>query len=200
MYPFTKRAIDVLVAGMALFILSPVLAVLAIAIRYQDGGPALYVQERVGRGGRPFRFIKFRSMSIASNNLRESVIAQAGQRTAVRFKDRRDPRITPLGRFLRRTSLDELPQLWSVLVGDMSLVGPRPPLPSEVAAYDRRMWRRLDVEPGLTCTWQVSGRSDIDFEQQIELDLDYVQCRGMWFDLMLLARTPAAVLSGRGAY
>ncbi len=200
MYPHAKRAMDVLVAGTALLVLSPALALLAVAIRCQDGGPALYVQERVGRGGRRFRFPKLRSMSMASDDLRESVIAQAGQQTGVRFKDRRDPRITPLGRILRRTSLDELPQLWSVLVGDMSLVGPRPPLPSEVEAYDRRTWRRLDVPPGLTCTWQVSGRSDIDFQQQVDLDLDYVQCRGLWVDLALLARTPVAVLTGRGAY
>ncbi len=200
LYPSVKRALDVVVSGAALVVLSPVLAALAVAIRCQDGGPALYVQERIGRGGRPFRFPKLRTMSVSSDALRESVIADAGQKAEVRFKDRLDPRITPLGRILRRTSLDELPQLWSVLVGDMSLVGPRPPLPSEVAAYDRRAWRRLDVEPGLTCTWQVSGRSDLDFQQQVDLDLSYVQSRGFWSDLKLLARTPGAVLSGRGAY
>jgi len=195
----TRRALDVAVSGAALVLLAPLLATLALLIRRQDGGPAIYAQERIGRAGRPFRFYKFRSMGIDADARRAEVVATADAESP-RFKDKCDPRITPVGHWLRRFSLDELPQLWNVLRGDMALVGPRPPLREETDAYATAEWRRLDVTPGLTCTWQVSGRSELSFERQVALDVEYIERRSLFFDLALLFRTVPAVLTGRGAY
>lgn len=195
-----KRVIDVLVALVLIGAFSPIILALTVLIPLCDGGPPFYSQQRVGRRGRTFRFVKFRSMRVNSDALRDEVVRAAGQENLVRFKQRDDPRITGIGRLLRRSSLDELPQLFSVLKGDMSLVGPRPALPSEVEAYDHRARRRLEVTPGLTCSWQVSGRSELSFDEQIDLDLDYIERRSLGYDLMLLLRTPGAVLTGRGAY
>ena len=192
-----KRALDVVLSAALILILSPLLLVIAIAVWLQDGGPPLYRQERVGRGGRTFSMWKFRTMVTNADQLRTALVAASGE---LRFKDQQDPRITPVGRILRRWSLDELPQLVSVLNGEMSLVGPRPPIPEEVAQYDARELQRLAVTPGLTGPWQVGGRSELDFDQQVTLDLEYIARRGFLYDLGLLARTIPAVLTGRGAW
>lgn len=196
-----KRALDVVVAAELLVLLTPLFLAVAAAVRLTDGGPVLFWQARVGRHGRPLRFPKFRSMRVDAEAVKAQ-LAAANQHGAngVTFKMRGDPRVTAVGRLIRKLSIDELPQLWLVLTGDMSLVGPRPPMPSEVERYTVADRRRLDVKPGLTCTWQVSGRSDIPFDRQVELDVEYIQSRSVLVDIGLLARTVPAVLLGRGAY
>jgi len=196
-----KRLIDIGFGLMLLLPALPVGLVVAVLIRATDGGPALFVQRRVGLHGREFAFPKFRSM-VADADTRRAALAAANVHGAdgVTFKLRRDPRVTWIGRIIRRTSLDELPQLWCVLKGEMSLVGPRPPLPEEVARYTLADRRRLDVKPGLTCLWQVSGRADLAFAEQVRLDLAYMESQSIALDLWLLMRTVPAVLLGRGAY
>lgn len=197
----TKRCLDIVLVVPALVLALPLFLVVALLIWVTDFGPVFYRQKRVGLLGKEFDFPKFRSMRGDSNALRAELEAlnQHGQQ-GVTFKMKRDPRITPIGRFIRRTSIDELPQLWCVLKGDMTLVGPRPPLPAEVARYTLTDRERLSVKPGLTCTWQVSGRSEIPFEQQVQLDIDYIQKRSIKKDLLLLLKTIPAVIFGRGAY
>ncbi len=196
-----KRGLDLCVVIPAILLLLPLFAVVALAIYVQDRGSVLYWQSRVGQHGREFRFPKFRSMYMNAHAARAQVAAlnQYGSE-GVNFKMKGDPRITSVGRFIRRFSIDELPQLWCVLRGDMSLVGPRPPLPSEVKKYTLHDRERLSVEPGLTCIWQVNGRSEIPFDQQVEMDIDYIQQRSLKTDLKLLAKTVPAVVKGRGAY
>jgi lipopolysaccharide/colanic/teichoic acid biosynthesis glycosyltransferase len=196
-----KRALDLLVVVPALLLLLPLFAVVALAIRLHDGGPALFWQRRVGRDGIEFDFPKFRSMCVDAEAVRQKLL-QANQHgeQGVTFKMKRDPRITPVGRLIRRTSIDELPQLWCVLRGTMSLVGPRPPLVSEVARYAPADRQRLLVTPGLTCIWQVNGRSEVPFEQQVEMDLDYIREPSLWADVRLLLKTLPAIIRGRGAY
>lgn len=196
-----KRCIDVLAAGLALLSLMPLLLLLAAAIKLGDGGPVLFWQRRVGLHGRLFAFPKFRSMRVDAEPLRAALVA-ANQHGAqgVTFKMKDDPRITRLGKWIRRTSIDELPQLWCVLVGDMSLVGPRPPIVSEVARYTSGDRLRLSVKPGLTCIWQVSGRAEIPFPQQVNMDIDYIRQQSTITDLRLIASTLPAVIRGRGAY
>lgn len=195
-----KRLLDVLVSAAALIALSPVIAVIALLVR-RDGGTVFFRQLRVGAGGRTFWFYKFRSM-VPDAEARRRALDSLNQhgREAVTFKMKNDPRVTPIGRFLRRTSLDELPQLWNVLKGDMSLVGPRPAIPEEVARYSNHERGRLSVKPGITCIWQISGRAEIPFEEQVRLDLDYITRRSIWLDAALLLQTIPAVLTGRGAY
>jgi len=196
---WAKRALDLLVAGSFLLCLLPLWLLIAACVRL-DGGPALYWQTRVGRWGREFRFPKFRSMVVNSDHLRAQLEAANEHGGAgVTFKLENDPRITRVGRILRRTSLDEMPQLWSVLTGDMSLVGPRPALPAEVARYTVTQRRRLEATPGLTCIWQVSGRSQIPFAGQVVMDIEYIRTRSFRGDLVLLLKTIPAVLVGRGA-
>jgi len=195
-----KRGLDVLAAGTGLVLLSPLLALIALAIKLTDRGPVLFWQTRVGRHGREFAFPKFRSMVVNADQLKTSLLAQNDHGDSVTFKMRRDPRVTGVGRILRRLSLDEMPQLWSVLVGDMSLVGPRPAVPREVARYGVADRRRLEVTPGLTCIWQVSGRGEVPFDQQVRMDVDYILTRNLKRDLILLLKTIPAVLTGRGAY
>jgi lipopolysaccharide/colanic/teichoic acid biosynthesis glycosyltransferase len=196
-----KRSIDLAVVLGAGVLLAPLLLLIALAVRLQDAGPALYWQQRVGKDGQLFAFPKFRSMRTDADRLRTELAAVNHHGAqGVTFKMKRDPRITPIGRWLRRLSLDELPQLWCVLKGDMSLVGPRPALPGEVARYTQDERARLAVRPGLTCIWQVSGRSDVPFPQQVEMDLDYIRAPSVWADLWLLLRTLPAVILGRGAY
>ena len=199
--PVAKRVLDLLLVAPALLLLAPLLALLALAIRLHDGGPVLFWQRRVGRHGVEFEFPKFRSMRVDAEALRARLLAanQHGEK-GVTFKLQRDPRITPVGRFIRRASLDELPQLWCVLRGTMSLVGPRPPLPAEVARYTLDDRERLAVTPGLTCIWQVNGRSEVPFPQQVQMDLDYIRRPSLWADLKLLLKTLPAVVRGRGAY
>lgn len=196
-----KRALDLGLVVPALVLLLPLFLLVALAIWLGDRGPVLYWQQRVGRDGRVFRFPKFRSMRTDADQARQQLAAGNQHGTqGVTFKMRHDPRITRVGRLIRRTSIDELPQLWTVLRGDMSLVGPRPPLCSEVARYTQADRERLAVTPGLTCIWQVSGRSDIPFPQQVEMDIAYIRQRSLGTDIALLARTVPAVIKGRGAY
>lgn len=195
-----KRLVDVAGSATALLLLGPLLGLIALAIRAEDGGPVLFPQVRVGRHGRTFRMLKFRSMRIDAEQRLATLLARNQHATGVTFKMRDDPRITRVGRWLRKFSCDELPQLWNVLRGDMSLVGPRPPVPREVARYSLADRRRLAVTPGLTCLWQVSGRAEIDFAGQVRLDVAYIERRGLATDLVILARTVPAVISGTGAY
>jgi lipopolysaccharide/colanic/teichoic acid biosynthesis glycosyltransferase len=184
---------------LSLCLVSPLLLLIVVLIKLEDQGPVLFWQWRAGRGGREFRFYKFRSMCEDAESRRDAVRAEQGHHST-RFKMERDPRVTHTGRWLRRFSLDELPQLWNVVVGDLSLVGPRAPLLEEVAEYGPYQRRRLDVAPGVTCIWQVSGRSLIPFEHQVELDLAYIRTRSLRLDVSILLRTVPAVLGGRGAY
>lgn len=196
-----KRCIDIVTVLPALLLLLPLFAIVALCIRLYDGGPVLYWQRRVGQKGREFAFPKFRSMCMDSDALRAKIAAQNQHGSdGVTFKMKRDPRITPIGRVIRRFSIDELPQLWCVLTGEMTLVGPRPPMPNEVAQYSLRDRERLSVVPGLTCFWQVNGRSEIPFDQQVEMDLDYIHQRSLWTDIKVLLKTIPAVVFGRGAY
>ncbi|MBS0641354.1 MAG: WecB/TagA/CpsF family glycosyltransferase [Proteobacteria bacterium] len=196
-----RRAIDVIVASLGLALLAPVLAIIFALVRLTSPGPALLRQTRVGENGVEFGLYKFRSMYVDAEARRAALTAgnQHGA-NGVTFKMRRDPRVTPFGRLLRRSSIDELPQLWNVLKGDMSLVGPRPPLPAEVLNYTPAQRRRLAGKPGLTCLWQISGRADLPFEKQVELDIAYLTQRSVLMDLSILLRTVPAVLTARGAY
>lgn len=195
-----KRLLDILLSLFLLAALSPLFLLIALAIKWEDRGPVFYVSKRTGKWGKEFSFPKFRTMRIDADAMRESLKKHNLHGEDLRFKMARDPRITKVGRFLRKFSLDELPQLWTVLKGDMTLVGPRPPLPEEVSAYTLEQRRRLDVKPGLTCLWQVSGRSEIPFGEQVELDIQYIESQSFWMDVKLILRTIPAVLFGRGAY
>ncbi|TAL22100.1 MAG: sugar transferase [Frankiales bacterium] len=194
-----KSAFDRVLAALALLLLAPALLGLAVAVRLTSPGPAFFRQERVGRDGQVFRLWKLRSMTVDAEERRADLL-HLNEHDGAMFKIRDDPRVTPLGRVLRAWSLDELPQLVNVLRGDMSLVGPRPPLPDEVATYDGHTHRRLLVKPGITGLWQVSGRSDLSWDETVRLDLQYVEGWSLGLDLTLLARTVVTVLRGRGAY
>jgi len=189
-----------LLSATALVLLSPVLLLVATAVKLTDGGPVLFWQTRIGKWGKPFRFPKFRSMVVNAEELRKKLETTNMHGDGLTFKMKNDPRITSVGRIIRKTSIDELPQLWCVLKGEMSLVGPRPALATEVARYSLDDRRRLDATPGLTCTWQVSGRSDIPFPEQLRLDVEYIEHQSVVEDLKLLLRTVPAIISGRGAY
>lgn len=195
-----KRAVDIIGASLALILLSPVMIVTAMALSITSRGPILFIQKRVGYNGETFRFLKFRSMCHDAEALRSEFLDQNHHRHGPIFKIEDDPRMTRIGRLMRRLSIDELPQLFHVLQGKMSLVGPRPPLPNEVETYSPRELLRLTVTPGITCIWQVSGRSELDFDTWVDMDLEYIENWSLWLDLELLARTIPAVLSRRGAY
>jgi exopolysaccharide biosynthesis polyprenyl glycosylphosphotransferase len=197
---FIKRLMDFSAALIGLLLLSPVFLLLALLIVIEDGWPVFYTQKRIGQYGRVFPFYKFRSMVRNADKIKAQLQQQNESKDGVIFKMKHDPRITRIGRFIRRYSLDELPQLFNVLIGDMSLVGPRPPIPSEVAQYTLEDRKRLDVKPGLTCIWQISGRSDIPFREQVRLDVRYIRNQGFWTDLLILLKTIPAVLLGKGAY
>jgi len=194
-----KRLIDVVVACLAVLALLPIFLATALSIRLEDKGPVLFRQTRIGSDGTPFSMIKFRSMYTDAEARRAALLEQS-ERDGTCFKMRNDPRITRTGRFIRRFSIDELPQLFNVLGGSMSLVGPRPALPSEVTTYRGSQWERLGGKPGITCTWQVRGRAEIPFERQAIMDRAYLKRTNLWVDLKLLLCTPGAVLGGRGAY
>jgi exopolysaccharide biosynthesis polyprenyl glycosylphosphotransferase len=194
-----KALVDRCGAALLLLVLAPLLAAVAVAIKRDSPGPVLYRQSRVGRDGAVFSIWKFRSMYVDAD-ARLAELARLDEGAGVLFKIRDDPRVTRVGRYLRRFSLDELPQLVNVLVGQMSLVGPRPPLPAEVARYPADMLRRLVVKPGLTGLWQVSGRSDLPWEEAIRLDLRYVETWSLSLDLVILLRTVTAVVRTSGAY
>jgi exopolysaccharide biosynthesis polyprenyl glycosylphosphotransferase len=194
-----KRVLDVVGSLVALALLSPVILVLAALVKLTSTGPVFYRSTRIGRGGRPFTFIKLRSMVRDADRKRQH-LDHLNEADGPVFKIARDPRITPIGRFLRTTSLDEVPQFWNVLRGDMSLVGPRPPIAEEVAQYEPWQLRRLDVRPGITCLWQISGRSRIGFQEWMRLDLEYIKHQSLPLDIKILLRTIPAVLSREGAY
>lgn len=194
-----KGAVDRCAAGLALLVLLPVLVGIALAVRLTSSGPALYRQERIGINGRSFTMLKFRSMVVDADQRLDDIRAD-NISDGLLFKMRNDPRVTPVGRWLRRLSLDELPQLFNVLGGSMALVGPRPPLPGEVARYDSSVSRRLLVKPGLTGLWQISGRSDLPWEEAVRLDLRYVENWSLALDLLILWKTTRAVLNRSGAY
>jgi lipopolysaccharide/colanic/teichoic acid biosynthesis glycosyltransferase len=195
-----KRALDLVLATVALIVLTPLLAVIALFIRLTSPGPIFYEWRVLGRHARPFIGYKFRTMVANADALKQQFTARNEMRGPA-FKMRDDPRVTPFGRWLRKYSLDELPQLWSVLKGDMSLVGPRPPAPEEFVRFEPWQWGKLAVTPGITCLWQVSGRSEIsDFATWAALDLEYIREWSLWLDLKLLVRTIPAVLTARGAY
>jgi exopolysaccharide biosynthesis polyprenyl glycosylphosphotransferase len=193
-----KRLLDVSVSMLILALSLPVILFAAIAIRLTSPGSVLFKQERLGLNGRIFTLYKFRTMIEDAHRRREEV-SHLNEMKGPVFKSKTDPRVTPVGRFLRKFSLDELPQLWNVLKGDMSLVGPRPPIPEEVESYHRWHRRRLSMKPGLTCLWQVSGRNNVDFDRWMELDLQYIDNWSPSLDLKILLRTIPAVLSGKGA-
>jgi exopolysaccharide biosynthesis polyprenyl glycosylphosphotransferase len=193
-----KRAMDLVGSGFALLLVSPVLLLTALAIKLEDGGPVLFVQERCGHFGRTFPMYKFRSM-VVDAEARKAALEAQNEMSGPVFKMKRDPRITRVGAFIRKTSIDELPQFWNVLRGEMSLVGPRPPIPAEVARYARWQMRRLSMKPGITCIWQVSGRNQVDFETWMKLDLEYIDNWSLFLDVKLLLRTVPAVLLGAGA-
>jgi exopolysaccharide biosynthesis polyprenyl glycosylphosphotransferase len=203
-----KRGLDIIGSATALFLLSPLMAILSLLVKLSSKGPILFRQRRVGYRGRIFTFLKFRTMredsdvSVHKQYVQRFISGQAevsGPAPVYKIKD--DPRVTRIGKFLRRTSLDELPQFWNVLVGDMSLVGPRPPIPYEVECYD--IWHRrriLEVKPGITGLWQVRGRSRTTFNDMVRLDLQYAKSWSIWLDLKILFATPRAMISGNGAY
>jgi exopolysaccharide biosynthesis polyprenyl glycosylphosphotransferase len=194
-----KRAIDILVATVGLIVFGPLMLLIAAAIKLSSPGPVLFVQERYGLRKRRFRMYKFRTMVPDAERLQGALESQ-NEVSGPAFKMRNDPRITPLGHFLRRTSLDEFPQFLNVLKGEMSLVGPRPLPLRDVSRFDRAaLMRRFSVKPGLTCLWQINGRSDTDFERWIELDLQYIDTWSLSLDLEIIAKTFPTVLAGRGA-
>jgi exopolysaccharide biosynthesis polyprenyl glycosylphosphotransferase len=195
-----KRLFDIVVSAILLVLLLPLFLGVALAIRLEDPGPILFKQKRVGRWGALFTMWKFRSMYTDAEERKKELMAENEMAGGVIFKMKDDPRVTKVGRIIRKTSIDELPQLWNVLKGDMSLVGPRPPVPQEVDEYSLSDRRRLEVIPGITCIWQVSGRSDIPFDQQVELDVQYIQSQSFWTDIKILLKTVPALLFGTGAY
>src|SRR5215213_3189880 len=199
-YPAAKRTFDVVFSLTLLVVLVPLLLLIAAAVAVTSPGPVLFRQTRVGHAGKRFTCLKFRSMVAEAETLKADLEA-LNEADGPVFKVKNDPRVTAIGRWLRKTSLDELPQLVNILRGEMSLVGPRPPLPEEVAQYTPYHRRRLDVQQGLTGLWQVTGRSNVtDFEQWVALDLEYIKRRSFWFDLVLVVQTVPAVLFSKGAY
>jgi lipopolysaccharide/colanic/teichoic acid biosynthesis glycosyltransferase len=197
--PRWKRPLDLVLVILGLLAIWPLLLAVALAVRLSSPGPVFFVQTRIGRGGAPFGMIKFRSMYADAEARRTALLAQS-DREGVCFKSRNDPRITPVGRVLRRLSLDELPQIFNVLAGEMSLVGPRPALPEEVRAYPAPALERLAVLPGITGLWQVSGRAEVSFDDMVRMDVAYARNGRLSNDLSILLRTVSAVVSGRGAY
>jgi lipopolysaccharide/colanic/teichoic acid biosynthesis glycosyltransferase len=206
-----KRAMDITGSAFALIVLLPLFAIIALAIKATSKGPVLFSQERLGQYGKKFSFLKFRSMrkdcdskihqEYVSNFIAGQVPSANGNGTTATFKIQKDPRITPIGSILRKTSLDELPQFWNVLVGEMSLVGPRPPVEYEFRAYN--IWHRrrvLEIKPGITGLWQVDGRSRTQFDDMVRMDLKYARAWSIWLDVEILLRTPVAVISGDGAH
>ncbi len=197
-YEFVKRIFDVVCSALALVVLSPVFLITAIAVK-SDGGPAFYSQTRLGRNNKPFKMYKFRSMCVDAENKKQELM-QYNEVDGPVFKMKADPRITKVGKFIRKYSIDELPQLLNILKGDMSIVGPRPPLPDEVEKYNSYQMQRLLVTPGLTCFWQAYGRSSLSFDDWMYMDMMYIKRRGMWLDINLIAKTVFAVIFKRGAY
>lgn len=198
-YEICKRTIDIIGAGLGLILLSPIIAVVACAVKVTSKGPIFFSQKRVGKNGELFEMYKFRSMVVNAEELKGNLEDQ-NEMSGPMFKIKDDPRVTKVGKFIRKTSIDELPQLWNVLKGDMSLVGPRPSLPKEVEQFDNWMFKRLSVRPGLTCYWQVSGRNNIDFEDWMKLDCRYVDERNLWIDIKLIFKTVFVLFGDKNAH
>ena len=197
-YKFLKRGIDVIASLCGLILLSPILLVIMVLIKLESKGPVIFSQERVGRYGKKFKMYKFRSMVVNAEELKKNLEAQ-NEMSGPMFKMKDDPRVTKVGRFIRKTSLDEIPQLVNILKGDMSLVGPRPSLPKEVEQFESWMHKRHEVKPGLTCYWQVSGRNNIDFEEWMKLDIKYVDERNIWIDIKLIFKTVLVLFGDKNA-
>jgi len=195
-----KRVFDIGASAAFLLVFSPLFLLVAALIKLEDGGPVFFPQTRVGKFGREFKMWKFRSMCLDAEAKMKELLAQNQHAEGVTFKIKSDPRITKTGKWLRKFSLDELPQFFNVFIGDMSLVGPRPPVPREVALYSLADRRRLLVAPGITCFWQIGGRSEIDFSGQVQLDVRYIESQSFWLDIKILLKTVPAVLNGKGAY
>lgn len=187
-YKFFKRTIDIACSLFGLLVLSPVLIIVSILIKLESDGPIIFSQDRIGYKGKEFKMYKFRSMVVNAEELKKK-LAEQNEMSGPMFKMKNDPRVTKVGKFIRKTSIDELPQLINILKGEMSLVGPRPSLPKEVKEFEPWMMERLEVKPGLTCYWQVSGRNDIDFEDWMKLDIKYVRERSFWLDMKLIFKT-----------
>lgn len=199
-YLFIKRIFDIVASFAALLILSPLFLVIAILIKLEDPkGPVFYSQFRVGRNGKKFRMYKFRSMCVDADKKLKDLLAKNEVEGAM-FKMKDDPRITRVGKWIRKTSVDELPQLWNVLHGDMALVGPRPPLPRETATYSEYDKQRLYVQPGCTGLWQVSGRNDVGFHEMVALDIQYIKTRNLWVDIKIMFKTVGIMIHPNGAY
>ncbi|NMC83636.1 MAG: sugar transferase [Armatimonadetes bacterium] len=198
-YLIAKRVMDVVICGVGLVLLSPLLALIALWVKMDSQGPVLFKQLRIGRHQKPFYCLKFRSMTVDAEARRRE-LEHLNEVDGPVFKIRDDPRVTRAGRILRKLSLDEFPQLWNVMTGEMTLVGPRPPLPAEVEKYEPWMLQRLEVTPGITCFWQISGRSNVTFDEWMRMDLDYIRQCSIMTDIKILVRTIPAVLFGKGAY
>jgi lipopolysaccharide/colanic/teichoic acid biosynthesis glycosyltransferase len=197
-YEFLKRILDIICSLTALIVLFPILVAVSIVIRIESNGPIIFSQDRVGRYGVIFKMYKFRSMVVNAEELKEN-LTNKNERSGPMFKIKNDPRITRFGRFIRRTSIDELPQLINILKGDMSIVGPRPSLPKEIESLEDWMLKRLDVKPGLTCYWQVLGRNNIQFDEWMQLDIKYVHDRGILVDAILILKTFSVLLGDSNA-
>lgn len=196
-----KRGLDIAGSIFALLCFGPIFLLTALLIKLEDRGPIYFKQMRVGRGGKLFPMIKFRSMVVNADKMKDALMSQNQHGGGgVTFKIKNDPRITRVGLFIRKYSIDEFPQFFNVLVGHMSLVGPRPSLPREVTRYKAWHLRRLKVKPGITCLWQIGGRGDINFEGQVRLDLQYIASQSLWGDIVILIKTIPAVIAGKGAY
>ena len=198
-YAVIKRIFDIVISAIALVLLLIPFLIIALIVKLSSKGPVIYRSERIGLCGKPFQFPKFRSMYINSDQKLQQLLAE-NEKDGPIFKMKHDPRITPVGRFLRKYSLDELPQFISVLRGEMSIVGPRPPIRREVEQYDEVAARRLTVKPGITCYWQVMGRSDLSFDEWMELDNRYINEMSFLVDVTIVFKTPLAVIRGKGAY
>jgi lipopolysaccharide/colanic/teichoic acid biosynthesis glycosyltransferase len=195
-----KRTVDIVISLIALVVLVPLFVVVAVCILTDDGFPIMLQQRRVGLYGREFRLFKFRSMCRDADKIKADLLEQNESGGDVMFKMKDDPRITRSGRILRRYSIDETPQFLNVLLGNLSVVGPRPPLPEEVAKYSLSDRKRLHVKPGLTCLWQIQGRSDVSFDRVVSLDMQYIRSQSVFKDIVIIIKTIPAVLFGRGAY
>lgn len=198
-YRFTKRFFDILASLIGLIILSPVFLIVAIAIKIDDGGPVFYNQERIGKNGKEFKMYKFRSMKVNADQELKKLIHK-NEVDGAMFKMKDDPRITRVGKFIRKTSIDEFPQLLNVLLGQMSIVGPRPPLPREVKMYTDYDWQRLYVRPGCTGLWQVTVRNSVGFHEMVNIDLEYIQKRGFWLDIKIMFKTIKIIFVPNSAY
>lgn len=198
-YSFFKRTIDICGSVIGLTLLSPIILIVAIAIKLESKGPIIFTQDRIGLSGKTFKMYKLRSMVSNAEELKEK-LAEQNEMSGPMFKMKDDPRVTKVGKFIRKTSIDELPQLFNILKGDMSLVGPRPSLPKEVEEFEPWMYERLEVKPGLTCYWQVSGRNNIDFEDWMKLDIQYVRERSFWGDIKLVFKTFFVLFGDKNAH